>query len=473
MGLEWHRAVERIRDGWSNPYGGLLTFGHALGASGLVQVNKTQHIFSGDRRHLRPIPSGPGPIPGTLAFTTSVGGPLSHIVVSLFRGGDGELPQPGRTSPSAAWVERRRKLRCALPVHLARVERTFAGRGRPMLVEGATYVSIRSCLRALKPADIARLTFDGIEALLRPEHLEEVRLRLRSLVSLVVTEAERLSSLFDVFRVLTDELVAMGEEWREADWFSAGGGGHAAGEAHRASQGGHAGAARRALRREQGRVRRVVQFLPRSGLGYEALEGVDLLDRARRGASAARRTGRGAAPSVVECPRAATARGAGAGGDRERTASRPFSAPAENRSTRCPADLILLRGVGAPRAAAVGDRAGGARPGRVRCSGRRPTWHRWSRRRRTGWRRRRRRWPRQRARRRAGSGVAGCVRPGGEPAVDDRRVGGATDATDLLRFAREVARATAVSGVRVRRRWRPARGCCSTMCSAGRRWRRT
>ena len=30
MGLEWHRSVERIRDGWSNPYGGLLTFGHAL-----------------------------------------------------------------------------------------------------------------------------------------------------------------------------------------------------------------------------------------------------------------------------------------------------------------------------------------------------------------------------------------------------------------------------------------------------------
>jgi len=277
MGLDWHRAVERMRDGWSNPYGGLLTFGHALGASGLVQVNKTQHIFSGDRRHLRPIPSGPGPFPGTLAFTTSVGGPLSHIVVSLFRGGSGQLPQSGRTSPSAEWAERRRKLRRALPVHLARVERTLAGRGRPLLIEGTTYVSIRSCLRALKPVDIAALTFDGIEALVRPEHLDEVRRRLRSLVSLVVAEAERLSSLFDVFRVLTDELVAMGEEWREARWFSA--------EAAAMPPARLTERLKECLRvplavlclREGGRVRRVVQFLPRNGLGYEALEAVDLL----------------------------------------------------------------------------------------------------------------------------------------------------------------------------------------------------
>ncbi len=277
MGLDWHRAVERMRDGWSNPYGGLLTFGHALGASGLVQVNKTQHIFSGDRRHLRPIPSGPGPLPGTLAFTTSVGGPLSHIVVSLFRGGNGEQPQSARGSPSAEWAERRRKLRRLLPVHLARVERALPGRGRPMLVEGTSYVSIRSCLRALRPVDIAALTFDGIETLVRPERLDEVRVRLRSLVSVVVGEAERLSSLFDVFRVLTDELGAMADEWRAAGWFSAGA---------------LALAAARLTERlkeclrvplvilcvpEQGRVRRGVQFLPRNGLGYDALEAVDLV----------------------------------------------------------------------------------------------------------------------------------------------------------------------------------------------------
>ncbi|MGZ3479407.1 MAG: hypothetical protein ACXU81_03595 [Myxococcaceae bacterium] len=277
MGLDWHRAVERMRDGWSNPYGGLLTFGHALGASGLVQVNKTQHIFSGDRRHLRPIPSGPGPLPGTLAFTTSVGGPLSHIVVSLFRGGTGELPQSARTSPSAEWADRRRKLRRVLPLHLARVERALPGRGQPVLVEGTTYVSIRSCLRALRPADIAALTFDGIETLVRPERLEEVRVRLRSLVSVVVGEAERLSSLFDVFRVLTDELVAMAEEWRAARWFSA--------EAAAMPPARVTERFKESMRvplavlcvREDGRVRRRVQFLPRNGLGYEALEGVDLL----------------------------------------------------------------------------------------------------------------------------------------------------------------------------------------------------
>jgi hypothetical protein len=33
IGLDWERSVERMRDGWSNPYGS-LTFGHALGARG-------------------------------------------------------------------------------------------------------------------------------------------------------------------------------------------------------------------------------------------------------------------------------------------------------------------------------------------------------------------------------------------------------------------------------------------------------
>ena len=277
MGLDWHRAVERMRDGWSNPYGGLLTFGHALGASGLVQVNKTQHVFSGDRRHVRPSSSAPAPLPSTLAFTTSVGGPLSHVVVSLFRAGDGEH-QPGRRpGPAASWAERRRSLRRALPVQLTRVERALAGRGRPLLLEGTTYVSIRSCLRALEAEDVAALTFDGIETLVRAERLEEVRVRLRALVSLVVSEAERLSSLFDVFRVLTDELVAMGQAWREAGWFSPAA---LALPAARLTE-----RLKECLRvplavacvQEGGRVRREVQFLPRDGLSYESLETVDLL----------------------------------------------------------------------------------------------------------------------------------------------------------------------------------------------------
>ena len=411
MGLEWHRAVERIRDGWSNPYGGLLTFGHALGASGLVQVNKTQHIFSGDRRHLRPIPSGPGPLPGTLAFTTSVGGPLSHIVVSLFRGGDGELPQPGRTSPSAEWVERRRKLRRALPVHLARVERTLAGRGRAMLVEGVTYVSIRSCLRALRLADIARLTFDGIEMLVRPEHLEEVRLRLRSLVSLVVTEAERLSSLFDVFRVLTDELVAMGEEWREARWFSP--------EAAAMPPARLTERLKEAMRvplavlcvREQGRVRRLVQFLPRSGLGYEALERVDfLIERGEElqpldGSDPALLLPWWNAHASLRRPEAPSPVGTGA--DRLEALLGPGGESVDETS----AGPRAAPGVGAARAAAVRATERRRRPGRVRCSGRWPTWPRWCRRRPTGWRRRRRRWPRRRARPGAGSVGGGWRSP--------------------------------------------------------------
>ena len=447
MGLDWHRAVERMRDGWSNPYGGLLTFGHALGASGLVQVNKTQHIFSGDRRHLRPMPSGPGPLPGTLAFTTSVGGPLSHIVVSLFRGGNGELAESGRTSPSAEWADRRRKLRRVLPVYLARVERALPGRGRPVLVEGATYVSIRSCLRALRPADIAALTFDGIEALVRPERLEEVRVRLRSLVSVVVAEAERLSSLFDVFRVLTDELVAMAEEWREARWFTAQA---AAMPPARLTE-----RLKEALRvplailciREDGRVRRVVQFLPRNGLGYEALEGVDLLTEA--GGELVPVDGPEATlllpwwNSHAQRPSSASV---GSGPERLEELLGPGAESVQETAT----DLVLLRGWGRPeprpwatelaeggaarpvlRAVAYvaqvvppsPDRLAAAQEALAEAAREAQGWlGRW---------------------RFAFAQAGNRLWMTGASA-------GATDTTDVLRFAREVARATAVSGVRVR-----------------------
>ncbi|HEY1905654.1 MAG TPA: hypothetical protein VGG91_06415 [Myxococcaceae bacterium] len=450
MGLDWLRAVERIHDGWSNPYGGLLTFGHALGASGLVQVNKTQHIFSGDRRHLRPIPQGPGPLPGTLAFTTSVGGPLSHIVVSLFRGGDGEAPQAARRSPSAEWVDRRRRLRRALPVHLARVERTLAGRARPVLVEGTTYVSIRSCLRALRPEDISGLTFDGIESLVRPDRLDEVRVRLRSLVSLVVGEAERLSSLFDVFRVLTDELVAMGEEWRQASWFSA----EAAAMpparlTERLKECLRVPLAVLCVREPGGRVRRVVQFLPRNGLGYEALDAVDLLLeqggelRPLEGADVAlllpwwnvhaRRRAEPPAPIGTGADRLEALLGAGG-----------------ESVDETPADLILLREWSLPEARPWATELGAAASARPQL--------------------------------RAVAYVAQVVPPSPDRLAAAQEAlaeaareaqgwlggwrvafaqagnrlwmtggsAGATGATDVLRFAREVARATAVSGVRVR-----------------------
>ena len=447
MGLDWHRAVERMRDGWSNPYGGLLTFGHALGASGLVQVNKTQHIFSGDRRHLRPIPSGPGPLPGTLAFTTSVGGPLSHIVVSLFRGGNGELPQSARTSPSAEWADRRRKLRRVLPLHLARVERALPGRGHPVLVEGITYVSIRSCLRALRPADIAALTFDGIETLVRPERLDEVRVRLRSLVSVVVAEAERLSSLFDVFRVLTDELVAMAEEWREARWFSA--------EAAAMSPARVTERFKESMRvplavlcvREDGRVRRRVQFLPRNGLGYEALESVDLLVEA---GGELLPVASSDAPPLLPWWNAHARRppGAQVGTGPERL-EQLFGPRAESVQETA-SDLVLLRewSLPEPRPWVTELTEGGASrrvlravayvaqvvpPSPDRLAAAQEALAEAAREA-QGW---------------LGAWSFAFAQAGNRLWMTGAS-GGATDMTDVLRFAREVARATAVSGVQVR-----------------------
>ena len=446
MGLEWHRAVERIRDGWSNPYGGLLTFGHALGASGLVQVNKTQHIFSGDRRHLRPIPSGPGPLPGTLAFTTSVGGPLSHIVVSLFRGGDGELPQAGRTSPSAEGgappqaAPRAPRSPRAGGAHPRRTGPGDPGGGRDLSASAA------ACGRWA--GDIAALTFDGIETLVRPEHLAEVRLWLRSLVSLVVTEAERLSSLFDVFRVLTDELVAMGEEWRRR----AGSLPEAAAmpPARSPSASRRRCACRsRCLRARAGPGAPAGAVPPQERPRVRGAGGRGSPHRARRGAAAARRAGRGAAPALVEHACESTDRGTGAGGDRSGPARGPSRSGRRigRRDARGPR---AAPGVGAARAAAVGARAGGGgrdasvAPGGGLCGP-------------------------------GGAAGAGPAGGGAEALAEAAREAqgwlgawrvafaqagnrlwmtgasaGATDATDVLRFAREVARATAVSGVRVR-----------------------
>ena len=61
------------------------------------------------------------------------------------------------------------------------------------LVEGTTYVSIRSCLKALQPDDVARLTFDGIEALVVESRLPELRHRLRTVISVAQQEAPRVT----------------------------------------------------------------------------------------------------------------------------------------------------------------------------------------------------------------------------------------------------------------------------------------
>ncbi len=220
IGLGWERSAERMADGWSNPVGGLLTFGHALGASGLVQVNKAHHLFSVDSRYLLEPPGRRRQgfrEDGALAFTTSVGGPLSHIVGVLLRGGyqdlrpvrgrpSGRAPAEGRAPLSAQWAATRHQLRLVLPSYLRGVRDAW-------LVEGFTWVSIRSCLRALEPADIARLEFEGIEELVAPERLVELRQRLRSVVAIVQRESERVS-MFDVFRLLTDEVREIAADYR-------------------------------------------------------------------------------------------------------------------------------------------------------------------------------------------------------------------------------------------------------------------
>jgi hypothetical protein len=218
IGLGWERAQERMQEGWSNPVGGLLTFGHALGASGLVQVNKAHHLFCVDQRYLVEQAGKRRQgfrEDGALAFTTSVGGPLSHVVGSLLRGGYQQLRaarRPGRSNEEHAplnkeWREKRYQLRLLLPAHV---------RAQPeaWLVEGTTWVSIRSCLRALSHQEIAQLLFDGLDQLVQPAHVQHLRQRLRTAVLVAQQESERLASMFDVFRLLTDEVREIAAEVR-------------------------------------------------------------------------------------------------------------------------------------------------------------------------------------------------------------------------------------------------------------------
>src|SRR5438067_2175350 len=221
MGLGWERSAERMGEGWSNPVGGLLTFGHALGASGLVQVNKAHHIFCVDSRYVAEAEGRRRQgfrQDGALAFTTSVGGPLSHIVSAMLRGGYQELrplrergfkraSEPESAPLSAEWRSIRRQLRRVLPAHLHEL-------GGALLIEATTWVSIRSCLRALGPEEIARLSFDGLEALVAPQHLDEARQRLRAAVAVARQESDRVASMFDVFRLLTDEVREIASSFR-------------------------------------------------------------------------------------------------------------------------------------------------------------------------------------------------------------------------------------------------------------------
>jgi hypothetical protein len=277
MGLGWERARERMMEGWSNPVGGLLSFGHALGASGLVQVNKAHHLFCVDQRYLMEQAGKRRQgfrEDGALAFTTSVGGPLSHIVGVMLRGGYQEL-RPVRRSEQAAplsaqWRARRYQLRLALPSYL---------RGDPQawLVEGTTWVSIRSCLRALGPGDIGRLDFEGLAALVLPQHLSELRNRLRTVVAVAQQESERLSSMFDVFRLLTDEVRELASECRSRGLLLPA----AAALPVEKVEGLFKESLRVPLavvcRADEAGAAREVRFLPQGGVTAEALEDVELV----------------------------------------------------------------------------------------------------------------------------------------------------------------------------------------------------
>ena len=92
LGLDPRAAVQRSMSYWPNPYGGLTAFGHALGASGLVQVAKAFHVFTGSDVHLAPDQAGGSHHPdfsrtdgATHCLTTSVGGPLTHVVATLLQ----------------------------------------------------------------------------------------------------------------------------------------------------------------------------------------------------------------------------------------------------------------------------------------------------------------------------------------------------------------------------------------------------
>ena len=124
--------------------------------------------------------------------------------------------EPERTPTGDDWRARRHQLGIVTRAHLSRLH----GPGEPWLLEGTTYVSIRSALRALSTVEVARLRFDGLEELIAPEHLEEVRGQLRQIVLVVLGEAERVASMFDVFRLLTDEVRELTAGWRELGWIA-------------------------------------------------------------------------------------------------------------------------------------------------------------------------------------------------------------------------------------------------------------
>src|SRR5207237_410389 len=104
-----------------------------------------------DRRYLLEAESRQGfREDGALAFTTSVGGPLSHIVCSLLRGGHQEQRPPrqrrdpnGQSPISAAWEAKARLLRVLLPSQLRAVPRLLTDEIREIAAECRTNGRLR------------------------------------------------------------------------------------------------------------------------------------------------------------------------------------------------------------------------------------------------------------------------------------------------------------------------------------------
>ncbi len=118
------------------------------------------------------------PDEGGLAYTTSVGGPLSHIVVSLFKGGTAELDarrtvnlQMNRPSLVSDREERRRASRQAAADY-----RQALADGTPLqYVEGATEVDLRSCLHTITRDQLMELDLAELATILRPDRLDRAR----------------------------------------------------------------------------------------------------------------------------------------------------------------------------------------------------------------------------------------------------------------------------------------------------------
>ncbi len=229
MGLDWQRATLRMSSWWSNPYGGLLAFGYAVGASGLVQICKAFHVFAGDRRYVR----ADAPVhrfrrDGAFALTSSIGGPLSHAVVSILRGGipcspadrdhffrDLTRPDVRRRARAGAEYNRREKLRESVRIY---VERLAAHRPGLAMIEGATEIDVRSCAQALSPEVINALELERLGTIVREDAFEACREQVRALILTLRTDYHAAADMLEHLAArerYNQGLASLFETWAE------------------------------------------------------------------------------------------------------------------------------------------------------------------------------------------------------------------------------------------------------------------